>query len=109
MKATYHVTWTLAVEAHSAEAAARYAREQLRAGHESVNVLDVRDCATGEGRRIDLDELHNSHALPPGPPPDAVESLDNLRHAARRVCASWESGDLAGAVNDLESLLPDED
>jgi len=36
------------------------------------------------------------------------EHTANLEDAARRVVDSWESGDLAGAVNWLASLLPEE-
>jgi hypothetical protein len=36
---------------------------------------------------------------------DLSETADNLRHAAQRVIDNWESGDLAGAVRDLNALL----
>lgn len=36
---------------------------------------------------------------------DLAEAVENLRHAAQRVVDSWSSGDLAGAVRDLDALL----
>jgi hypothetical protein len=36
---------------------------------------------------------------------DLSETADSLRHAAQRVIDKWESGDLAGAVRDLNALL----
>jgi hypothetical protein len=36
---------------------------------------------------------------------DLSETADNLRHAAQRVVDSWESGDLASAVRNLNALL----
>lgn len=36
---------------------------------------------------------------------DLSETADSLRQAAKRVIDNWESGDLAGAVRDLNVLL----
>lgn len=36
---------------------------------------------------------------------DLSETTDSLRQAAQRVIDNWESGDLAGAVRDLNALL----
>lgn len=38
---------------------------------------------------------------------DHVRETSAIVTAAREVIANWSSGDLAGAVNELESTLPD--
>lgn len=42
-------------------------------------------------------------------PADRMELCEQLRSAARDVIHSWESGDLAGAVNDLQGILEELD
>jgi hypothetical protein len=70
------------------------------------NIRDNQNITISPGRHIatvnkylrDVEEVSNLIAAAPG----LLESLSDMVNAAARVAETWEAGDLAGAVNELQ-------